>query len=237
MSLVSDIINEAFLDLGTITVNEAISTAMQNDAFMRLNQLLDSLNAEGLLVPNQVTQTFATGSGTGLVAGQTAYTLGSGGTLPTTGSLRAMKVTAWRAYYGGVLYAGGRVLSMPEFGELAKQNEGELTAIPRIVAADTSYPLINVRVFPPPSATPGSLELSYYTPIAQFALVSSSITLPQGFEDMLHWNLARRLYAQYPRPSNMQMIWDMADRTKVALLTENAMTAPQPQAAAPQGQK
>jgi len=236
MSLVSDIINEAFLDLGVITVNETISSAMQADAFMRLNQLLDSLNAEGLLVPQQVTQTFATGVG-GLQAGVTAYTLGSGGTLPTTGSLRAMKVTAWRAFYGGVLHSGGRVLSLAEFGEQAKQELGQVTAIPLIVGADTSYPLINVRVFPPPSSTPGSLELAYYTPIAQFALVSSSITLPQGFEDMLHWNLARRLYAQYPRPSNMQMIWDMAERTKAALMIQNAMAAPQPQAAAPQGQK
>ena len=237
MSLVSDIINEAFLDLGVITVNETISSAMQTDAFMRLNQLLDSLNAEGLLVPQQVSQTFPTGSGTGLVAGTTAYTLGSGGTLPTTGSLRAMKVTAWRAFYGGVLHNGGRVLSLAEFGEQSKQDLGQVTAIPLIVGADTAFPLINVRVFPPPSSTPGSLELDYYTPIVQFAAVGTSITLPQGWEDMLHWNLARRLYAQYQRPSNREMIWDMADRTKIALLTEQAMSAPQPQAAAPQGQK
>src|SRR5215472_8426075 len=148
MSLVSDIINEAFLDLGVITVNETISSAMQADAFMRLNQLLDSLNAEGLLVPNQVTQTFPTGVN-GLQAGVTAYTLGSGGVLATTGSLRAMKVTAWRAFYGGVLHGGGRVLSLAEFGEQAKQELGQVTAIPLIVGADTSYPLINVRVFPP----------------------------------------------------------------------------------------
>jgi hypothetical protein len=105
------------------------------------------------------------------------------------------------------------------------------------VAADTSYPLINVRVFPPPSNTPGTLELAYYTPVTQFVTVGDTISLPQGWQDMLHFNLAQRLYPQYPRPSNMQMIWDMAQRTKAALMVENAMAAPQPQAAAPEGQK
>jgi hypothetical protein len=229
MALVSDIINEAFVDLGVITVLETISSGMQADAFLRLNQLLDSLSAEGLVIPNQITQAFS------LQASITAYTLGVGGNLITTA--RAMKVTAWRAYYAGVLHSGGRVLSMAEFGEQAKQQLGETTPIPHIVGADTAYPLINVRVFPPPSNTPGTLELSFYTPMAQFATVNDTINLPQGWQDMLHFNLAKRLYPQYPRPSNREHVWAMAQETKAALMVENTMTAPQPQPAAPQGQQ
>jgi hypothetical protein len=202
---------------------------MQADAFMRLNQLLDSLSAEGLIIPNQITQSW------NLQAGITAYTVGPGGTFLT--SARAMKITAWRAYYAGVLHSGGRVLSLAEFGEQAKQTLGETTPIPRIVGADTSYPNINVRVFPPPSSPVGTIELAFYTPMAQFATVGDTINLPQGWQDMLHFNLAKRLYPQYPRPSNREHVWAMAQEAKAALMVENTMTAPQPQPAAPQGQQ
>jgi hypothetical protein len=229
--LASDIINQAFVDLTVITVNETISTAMQTDAFMRLNELLDSLSAEGLTVPNQLLQAF------NLVANTQGYTLGSGGTFATTGALRAMKVTAWRAYYQTLLQSGGRVLSLAEFGEQAKQLMGEQTPIPSIVGADTAYPLINVRVFPPPGFIVGVLELAYTTPLTQFVTVGDTVSLPQGWNDILHFCLAQRLYPQYPKPSQRDTIWDMAQRSKAALSVENAMTAPQPQAAAPQGQR
>jgi hypothetical protein len=228
--LVSDIITGAFLDVGVITVNETITSAMQSDSFTRLNLLLDSLSAEGLVVPNQVMQPFA------LVANTDIYTLGSGGTFATTGGLRAMKVTAWRAWYVSVLRSGGRALSMAEFGEQAKQILGEQTPIPRIVGADTGYPNINVRVFPPPSATPGNLELSYWTPFVNFATVGDTVTMPPGFPRMLRCLLAADLYPQYPRPSNMKLVYDNAKDAKAALMEQNAMAAPQPTPAAPQGQ-
>lgn len=231
MALVSDIFQRAFEDLGVITVNETITAAMSTDAFNRINPLLDSLSAEGLTVPNQLEQTF------NLVTGLTAYTLGAGGTLPTTGGLRAMKVTAWRAMYGGVLHSGGRVLSMPEFGEQAKQLMGETTPIPAIVGADTSYPNINVRVFPPTGATPGQLELAYWTPMTNFATSGDTVNLPQGWQRLLEWGLAWELYAQYPSPSRLQLVQAKLSESKAALMAENAMSAPgNPQPAAPQGQ-
>lgn len=229
--LVSDLITGAFLDLNVITVLETLSTAMQTDAFNRLNLIVDSLSAEGLVVPNQAMQTFL------LQQGVTAYTLGSGGSFPTTGNLRAVKVTAWRAFFAAILSSGGRVLSMAEFGEQAKQSLGEQTPIPGIVGADTAFPLINVRVFPPPSSSPGQIELAYWTPLAQFATVGDTLSLAQGFPLMLRALLAADLWTLYPKPSLLQKITDNAKNAKAALIEQNAMTAPQPTPAAPQGQK
>jgi hypothetical protein len=230
--LVSDIINTAFIDIGTITPTETITSAMQTDAYNRLNPILDMLSAEGLTVPTQVEQAFS------LQAGVTGYTLGSGGTFSTAGGLRAMKVTAWRAYYSTILHSGGRVLSMPEFGEMAKQALGEQTSIPAIVGADTAYPLINVRVFPPPSYTPGTLELAYWTPLANFATVNDTVNMPQGWLRLLVKLLAKDLHPQWGRPSLAQAVWAAAQEAKAALVEQNAMSAPQnPQPAAPQGQQ
>jgi hypothetical protein len=229
--LVSDLITGAFEDIGVITVNETVSPAMQTDAFSRLNLILDSLSAEGLVVPNQVMQPFS------LQANVTAYTLGNGGSFPTTGGLRAVKITAWRAYLGTILQSGGRALSMAEFGEAAKQLMGETTPIPGIVGADTSFPLINVRVFPPPSSPPGTIELSFWTPLLQFASVGDTINLAQGLPLILRTLLAADLYQLYPRPNLLEKIIDAAKNAKAAVIEQNAMTSPEPTPAAPQGQK
>jgi hypothetical protein len=232
MALVSDIFQRAFEDLGVVTVNETITAAMSTDAFARINPLLDSLSAEGLVAFNQVTQIF------NLQPTVTAYTLGAGGSFPTSGGLRPMKVTAWRAFFSTLLHSGGRVLSFPEFGEQAKQLMGETTPIPSIVAADTSFPLINVRVFPPTGPTPGQIELAFDTPIVNFATAGDTISMPQGWLDLLEWQMAKRLYPQYPSPSRKDLIWSMADETKANLMSQNAMTSPtNPQAAAPKGQQ
>jgi hypothetical protein len=229
--LVSDLITAAFEDVGLIQVGETITAAIQTDAFNRLNPLLDQLSAEGLTVPYQVAQTF------NLQPATVAYTLGASGTFQTSGSLRALKVTSWRAFFQGVLHSGGRVLSLAEFGEQAKQILGEQSAIPGIVGADTAYPNLNVRVFPPPSSPAGSLELVYLTPLLNFFAAGDTINLPHGWILLLRSYLARDLFPQYGRPSTKDVIWDNAARARMAVMTENAMSAPQPQPAAPQGQQ
>lgn len=231
MATVLDIINGSFLDLSVIAVGETLTVAQQADGFSRLNLILDALSAEGLIVPNQQMQAFL------LQAGINAYTLGAGGTFNTAGALRAMKVTAWRASYGGVLQRGGRALSMAEFGERSAIAGGEQAAIPEFVAADTSYPLINIRVSPPPSNTPGTLELSFYTPLANFVTTGDILSLAQGMQRALRCLLAADLFAQYGKPSIMQLIYKNAADAKAALVTENTMAAPQPVPAAPQGQQ
>jgi hypothetical protein len=249
--LVSELITAAFIDVGFIAVGESITAAIQTDAFARLNPILDHLSAEGLVVPNQVMQSFS------LLPNTPSYTLGSGGTFSTSGGLRALKVTAWRAV-NGAMAKSGRVLSMPEFGEqiplLQKQlselnvqalTEGQIAAfpttitapIPSLVGADTSYPLINLRVFPAPSFAPGQIELAYLTPLVNFVTKDDTISLPQGWIVLLRSALAKDVFAQYGRAGSKDVIWDNYSRAKQALVTENAMTAPQPQPAAPQGQQ
>lgn len=316
MSLVSDIITGSFVDLAVIQPGETVTTAMQTDAFNHLNQGIGSLSAEGGTIPNQVVQTF------NLSANVSDYTLGSGGTFATTGSLRAQKVTSWLARYSdmqrggaplaldrfaaeayvaqnnflnknvkGILEALGGAISGIETtnrGILAAitgaaesmltspvpptltQIQGAMTAIvaalptttpaaamtaliaaipttvnapiPSLLGADTSYPLINVRVWPPPANTPGTIELGYWTPLAAFATVGDTVNLPPGWELILRSLLAAWMFSQYGRPSMAQAIFQAADKAKAAILQQNtmpeqppAMSTPDP--AAPSGSK
>lgn len=231
--LVSDIITRAFENLGVITVAETITSAMQTDAFNRLNRLLDTFSAEGLVVPNQVEQQFS------LVAGSHQYTLGPAGSFATTGGLRAMKVTAWRAWYGSppVVQSGGRLLSMAEFGMVARQRVGETATVPEFVGADTNPTAINIRMSPPPNNNSATIEFAYWTPLALFSTVGDSVTSPAGLANLFEWHLAKDLWPQYPSQSRLALINEMCQVTKAALVEENAITAPQPTPAAPQGQK
>src|ERR1022692_2657217 len=239
--LVSDIINGAFEDLGVISVNETITTAMQSDAFLYLNPLLDQVSAEGLGVPSQVMQSFP------LFSGVVAYTFGPSGTWATTGGLQQLKVTAWRAASSDML-RGGPALRMDEFGIACTQAQKDLIAAnvaailqsldsaaksilalpvpPTLTELSTAFPNANVRVWPPPSAAPGSVELAYTTPLVAFAAVGSTVTLPPGgWLQMLRWNLARELYSRYPSPSRQKLIWERADATKDILRAQAAMPA------------
>ncbi|HEY1340989.1 MAG TPA: hypothetical protein VGF59_25935 [Bryobacteraceae bacterium] len=222
----NDLITLAFEDLAVIQPGEPISTAMQTDAQSRLNALIGSLNTEGATVFNQVMQTFT------LTAGTTAYTLGSGGTLATTGGLRAQKVTAWRAFSSTTVTNGGAPLSMAEFGAAVGASDegiGMQSVIPKFLGADTAYASVNIRIWPPPSSSPGSLELAYWTPISQISDFTASISLPDGWIDMLHFNLAVRLAPLYARQGGIsQELAANAQNTKAALVSQNQMTPAAP---------
>src|ERR1051325_3240552 len=181
MATGNDLIDQAFVDLQVIQPGEAITTTLRTDGQLRLNQLLSSLSTEGLTVFNQAVQTY------GLSAGLASYTLGTTGSWNTYG--RPGKVTGWNAT-GGVMRKGGPALSFADYDraivikaqELQDLNtkalsEGIITSypssitapVPSLLGADTNYPNINIRIYPPPSAAPGSVELTYWLPVTQIA--------------------------------------------------------------------
>jgi hypothetical protein len=214
--LVSDLITQAFVNLAVIQPGMGITNAMQTDGFTRINQVLGNLSTEELTDPNQVLQTFP------LAPNLAAYTLGNGGSWPTTGGKRASKVTSWRASYGSILSTGGRVLSLEELAAIPQI--GETSVIPRALGADTSFPLINIRVLPVPSVVVGQVELAYYTPLTAFAAVGDAISLPPGWEQYLPWELALQLFSQYARPGqSFEAIAGMAQRSKASIVTQNTM--------------
>ena len=227
-TLVSEIIQQAFEDLAVVQVGEAISTALQTSGFIRLNQMLASLSAEGATVFTQVLQTFALSSAT------TNYTVGPTGSLVT--AKRAQKITSWKAT-SGAFVSGGPVLDITSFDATAqalylKFSEAVLpfyvlpsviftgSQCPLALGADSAYPLINLRVYP---ATSALLELGYWTPVDQFTGVGQTVDLPSGWVDMLHWNLAVELFPQYERVGGLSpALAAKAQDSKAVLIMQNA---------------
>jgi hypothetical protein len=227
MALVSDIINEAFLDLNAIAAGESITSAEQADAFLRLQQMLDQWSAEQLSVYTVVHAGFT------ITAGTTVYTLGTAGSLATAAI--PVRVTG-AAGVAGAFRGPIKVVSWDEFDALTKDGSGEVAVIPEILAADNAWPAINIRLFPTPAASPATLWLDYWTSLAQFSTVGDTVTLPPGFQKALHTNLAVDLYPQYARPgTTVEILAAQAKAAKQSIIDLNAqiLGMQQQQAAAP----
>jgi hypothetical protein len=213
--LVSDIITSAFLDLNEITVGRTIATTEQTDAFARLNMMLDEWSSEQLMVPNVVHQGFT------LTANYSGYTLGVGGTLTT--SAQPIRVTGAASVWGAGFRSAVKVVSFDKFDAEIEDPLSTTAVLAKVLAADGASPLINLRVFPTPAASPGTLYLDYWTALAAFVTVGDTVSLPVGFDDALHYNLALKLYPLYARPGTtaLELITRQAaaSKAKIAELT------------------
>jgi hypothetical protein len=212
---VAQIINQAFQDLKVIQAGDSITgLSMETGAFQQLNFLMDAFSSEELTVPNEVRQTFP------LIAGQPEYTLGVGGIWNV--NPRAVKVRSWMATFG-TFRNGGLPLPLPVFATQAKDPVGSTASIPLILGADNAFPLINIHVFPTPGAGPGSMELLFWQAIAQFAATSDTITLPPGWFELLHWNLAEVLYPAYARvaQTTAEIVAAESQKAKQRIAAEN----------------
>lgn len=190
MATVAELISQSFVDLGVITPGETITTAMQTAAFLLLQQMMASLSVEQVMNYVVYHQTFSP------VAGTAAYTVGTAGTLVSTANPE--RITGW-ASVSGNLRNGGRIISFEEYHATVKDPLSSRSVLAAVVAADQLWPSINIRLWPTPDTSPGSLELDYYAPLPVFAAVGDTVTLPNGWQAMLHFNLAIALSPQYGR--------------------------------------
>lgn len=226
MALVSDLINEAFEDLGVLAVGETITTAEQTDAFLRLNQMIASWSREGLTVPQEAHGSFT------LIQGVSDYTLGTGGILVIPSP--AMRVTgaSSKAFFvGATAYTAVRqpcrLISFDEFNATVSNPLGISGVLVDTVAADRDSPNINIRVHPTPNLIATTvLELNYWIAIPSFATVGDTVAFPQGYEHAIHNNLAVILYPMYGRPGGIDPVLAAnAQNGKQALVQLNAEIA------------
>ena len=215
----ADLINESLADIGAMAAGQTISTSAQNDAFLRLGQLIDSFSADPLLALWEVQH-----GAFNLVVGTYKYTLGPGGTLSTASS--PVRVTGASSNYLE-FRKGMRLISMDQFSKEVQDSEGATAVLPSIAGVDTSWPNINVWVHHVPSTGGAVLELHYWVPMAQPASVSATVGFPPGFQRAIEKNLAVTLYAQYPRERGLDpaLVKEAADSLEIIRNVNRAMLA------------
>jgi hypothetical protein len=249
------IIGLALEDLGVIRPGETVSTTVLNNCLLRLNQRMLAHSTEDLVPQTAVNATYNLQVGVSrytLGAGgvfnssvramrvrawKAAFGIYTTGGRPLSfaemDAAAAESVVAFQKANAEV-YAAQAALVGQVRGIMAPYNQAlfftfpsptlELVSVPLFLAADTSYPLINIGVFPAP-AYAGTLELSYLTALTEFASLAGTLTLPEGWEDFLHFDLAMALLPRYGRQGfNPEVLAANAQNAKAKLVDLNRMS-------------
>jgi hypothetical protein len=226
--LVSDVINSAHEDLGSIRPGETLSSAVQQSSFLVLQQRWATMSLEKAFTTAWYHQIFT------LTAGVTAYTVGVGGSLTSTAD--PLGIIAWQSVSGN-FKNGGSIMSFEQMENYAKDAIGSSSVLAAAVAADGAVPSKNIKVFPTPASSPGSLALDYWGVMTQFSAVTDVVNFGPGYADFLHNDLAIALYPRYARTggqtltalaANRQNALDIITRLNATILGLQA--APQPAA-------
>lgn len=212
MGTVRDLITASLLDLGVIASGESPTAAEAQDAFRRVNLLLETWRLESLL-------TFSIDTVTLVLTGAASYTWGSGGAIPSTRPVRLHAAAQRSTVAGQTLDYPLDILTDLEYESIALK--GLTTSVARWVYLDRAYPLATLSTYPIlPSGD--TLLLYVWHPLTAFASLDTSITLPPGYELALQTNLSIELSSSYRDSTLTQALIAQATRSKALLKAINA---------------
>lgn len=181
------VIYEAFEVANIVDTGGTPSSTQRDNGFEILKRLIASWSVEQLTCYNHVTESMSLSSGT------MTYTWASGG---TWNSARPVKVTGATAV-SGAFQAPMEVLPMHEARKRTSNPLGITAALPNILGWDLGFSSVNILIFPPPNASPGTVVVNSIKAITEPSSVSDSISLPPGWEHALVHNLAAILQQKY----------------------------------------
>lgn len=185
-----DVINSSLRLLGVLASGEAASSTEASDALNAMNDMIDTWSTENLLIPNKVRESFP------LVANQQTYTMGSGANFNTT---RPMKIENALLQISGsspLLEIPMKVITKDEYAGIILK--GTTSTYPLYLFSDNANPSTNISVWPVPTAI-NNLILYSWKPLSDLSTLSTTISLPPGYQRALRYNLAVDLSAEYGR--------------------------------------
>jgi hypothetical protein len=199
---VSDLIHSSMRLIGAIAAGETLETQELNDAFVSFNQMLSSWNTEGASLVARKRLTVS-------VFGVNSYAL----------SERPVKIDAASTSISGV-DSGLEIVDSAGWEAIPVPEKQMQSIFIRRLYCDYAFPSSTVYLWPTPRVS-GTLELWIYATMPQFASVDSVISLPEGYEAGLRFNLSILLALEYGRPID-QVLVAQAQNFKASLVQLNA---------------
>lgn len=193
-----DLITASLRLVGAVAPGEALAAQEATDGLAALNRMLSAWSAESLLRYNRLREEFTLTPGTSL------YTMGPSGTFNTTRPIEIEAATL-------KLSAGSNLVETPlriikTSSEWADVRMKTLSSpLPVYLMIEDTFPLMNLDLYPVPS-TAGSIVIYSSGQLTQLADLSTSISLPPGYEEALVYNLATRLAPEYGRQSPAEVV-------------------------------
>lgn len=185
MTTARDIIKKALQKNGVLVKSEAPSDDEAQDGLDSLNAMISSWFNESLTVYARTWETF----NNAITNGNASYTIGSGGSLNTT---RPNNILAAYIRLVGQDY-DLTIVDDEYYNSIANKS---LAGIPTFLNFDNAYPLSTIRLWPVPQAT-YSLFILSEKPLTSFSTLDTVVSLPDGWERALIYNLSEELAAEY----------------------------------------
>ena len=208
-----DIIDQALLELGETAAGETPTTEERNDGLRKLNQLLDSWNAEQLAIPYLKVESFP-------LTGAETYTIGTGATDFDTARPLSVKAAFIKSAAGASQEAD--VVGATVWAQIRDHSRTGLFA--EVLFYNPDWPSGKIYLSPMPGS--GTLELSSLKPLTTFAGLEIDVDLPPGYDRALVFNLAADLAPQYGRDPNL--VLGQAQQARAAIAQLNVTTLGQP---------
>lgn len=195
MATARDYVETALREIGVLARTEAADPDDATQGLLRLNRFIDRLATEKLTIYT-ITRTTWT-----IVASTGQYTVGSGGDVNITRPVWVERINYADTSQDPDYEYPLRRLTENEWQRLTLK--GLTSTLPDSYYYNDTFPLATVDFWPIP--TEGDLEGVIYhsEALSQIANLSSTITLPPGYEEMLISNLAILLcpmYGKDPHP-------------------------------------
>ena len=185
MATVQTRINRAMRLIGATASGESPTSQESADCLTALNAMLESWQTEKLIVYAFVDTGFTMVNGTG------SYSLGPSANFNLTP--RPSKIENCYVKANNIDYPLEPVDKNRWFSIADKTVQSD---IPILAYYEPSLPNGTIRLWPIPNAA-HSLHVVTWTPVSSFAALTDSVTLPQGYNRAIDYNLAVEIAPEY----------------------------------------
>lgn len=186
-----DLITDALVAINASAPGEPIEPSLASDAFRMLNRMLDMWSNEKMMV-FYITEIIQS------IGGQTAYTIGTGGQINVP---RPLRINSAFVRVSTLDYQVA-VISLEEYEQIGlKQLNGPW---PKALYYQPKMPLGVINFWPLPATC--EIHMFADTLFTTFATLNDTVTLPQGFEMAILWNLALFLLPGYGKTKDPELV-------------------------------
>jgi len=197
MASALDLIKRSLRLLGVYSIGEEPSAEEARDALTALSALTDSLANSGLLIYAKTLDTIA------LTSGTATYTVGPSGATVTARPVDVLDASY--ISYQGVDYPLS-VWTLDDYNSIAVKTVG---GTPVGMYPQMDMPNITLSLWPVPSAAM-TLKLWSNKALTTFPGLTTTVSLPLGYEQMLTFLLAESLAAEYQVPVPQAVMMEVA---------------------------
>lgn len=192
MASAQTIIDRALRLIGAIASGESPTTDEGTDALTALNAMIDSWRNDRLMVYALSESTLT------LTPTDASYTIGTGGNINTT---RPVKIESAFCRAGSVDFPVD-VIGKARYDAIPDKTT--TSDIPDFLYYDSAVTTGNINLWPVPT-TANVLHVTMWTVLSTLAAVSTTVTLPPGYERALAYNLAIEVAPEYEKTVSQEV--------------------------------